>query len=152
MSKRESLSAKIAYLTMSLKKAQDRIDELESERDDVLDALGLEVIDDDEGFEEEDYQNGDDTGKWIGPTCPQLLAQCQERLELIESKAEMNRKTTYVVAFSQAIRFAFSKNGTVALHSLMCDLEMRIRESDTPEKFAAIYESIEKMLNGTVSE
>lgn len=60
MATKTPLAVQVRDLKAQLKEAQDRIDMLESERDDVLDALGLEVIDDDEDFDEEDEIEEDD--------------------------------------------------------------------------------------------
>jgi len=51
-----SLSTKVTELTEELEEANARIQELESERDAVLEALGLEYIEDEEDEDEEDYE------------------------------------------------------------------------------------------------
>lgn len=53
-----NMASRIKELEEQLAEAQARIEELEEERADVLDALGLEIVDDDEGedFEEEEEE------------------------------------------------------------------------------------------------
>ena len=51
-----SLSTQVTELTEELEEANARIQELESERDAVLEALGLEYIEDEEDEDEEDYE------------------------------------------------------------------------------------------------
>ena len=49
-----SLSTKVAELTEELEEANARIQELESERDAVMDALGLEYVEDDEDEDDDE--------------------------------------------------------------------------------------------------
>lgn len=50
------MASRIAQLESELAEANARISELESERTDVLDALGLEIVDEDEDLDDEESE------------------------------------------------------------------------------------------------
>lgn len=49
-----TMASRIAQLEQELKEANERISELEEEREDVLSALGVEIVDDDSDLDETD--------------------------------------------------------------------------------------------------
>ena len=54
------LAEQVSELKAQLRDAQERVDELESGQEDVLEALGLEVVEDDEEIEDEDFEEEDE--------------------------------------------------------------------------------------------